>query len=289
MEGDERRRRQYERPNFPRGHVPAVRARPGNTRNTTNLQNVSRAQGLEGVDRFRQAQLMTSQTPTSAAVSITTNTQDLTSFGPFAAPQHFGSPQMQGQGTSFQYQPEYAQEPQRQQPYPQHYTSQLMYGVSQQPSSQQTPYDPVAQYQSRQSVATEVLPHQFGDPQYYNPSAGGSTSTPTAVPQQYSTAPYQQPMQYPPQSDLDRPTIIPQFPATEPEFAQPAAPDSSDSQQRQPDRYDEFYNQYRRALRDTNENASRGRLVEAGESLLEISEWLLGNAEGLGKVSDAYI
>ena len=286
MEGGERRRRQYEHSSFPRGHVPAGRARLDPT---TNIQNVGGAQGLESADRFRQAQLMTSQPPTSAAMSITTNTQDMTNFGPFVAPQHYASPQMQGQGTPFQYQPEYAQDPQRQQPYPQQYTSQLMYGVSQQQGTHQAPYDPVAQYQSRPSIPTEALPHQLCDPQYYNPGAGGSTSTPTAIPPQYPTAPYQQAVQYTPQAELERPTVVSQYPSTEPDFTQPAAPESADPQQRQPDRYDVFYSQYRRALRDTNENTSRGRLVEAGESLLEISEWLLGNAEGLGKFSGAFI
>ena len=226
---------------------------------------------------------MSSQPPTSTTMSVSTNAQDMTNFGPFAAPQHYASPQMQGQGTPFQYQPEFAQDPQRQQPYPQHYTSQLMYGVSQQQGPHQTPYDPVAQYQPRPSVPTETLPHQYSDSQYFNTGTAGGTSTPAAVPPQYPTAPYQQPVQFTPQTELDRPTAVPHYPSTEPGLTQPAAPEPTDLQQRQSDRYEGFYNQYRRALRDTNENASRGRLIEAGESLLEISSWLLGNAEGLGE------
>ena len=46
--------------------------------------------------------------------------------------------------------------------------------------------------------------------------------------------------------------------------------------------YDEAYNQYQNALRQTFENTRSGRLIEAGQSLLEISEWLLGHAAELG-------
>ena len=280
MEGDEQRRRHYERTSFTRGYVPDAGARPGNT---TSVQNVRGSQ-REGADRFRQGQLMTSRPPTTATMGANASTQDITSFA-YPNPQQYASPQVQGQGSSFQYQPEYAQDPQRQQPYPQQYNPQLMYGVPQPQAPPQSPYDAVPQFQPRQSAAVEVLSNQFGVPQYFTPGAGGNTTAPPAVPPQYPSAQYQQPIQYPPASGLDRSTLASTYPGMDPEFPQSSEAEPSEIQQRPPDQYDVFYSQYQRALRVTNENAARGRLVEAGESLLEISEWLLGNAEGLGKLA----
>ena len=122
MEGDQQRRRQYGHSSFPRGYVPDARARPGNT---TSVQNVGRVVGLEGSERFRQPQMTTSHPPTSAAMSVNATTHDMSSFGSYSAQQHYTSPQLPGHGGSFQYQAEYAQDSQRQQPYPQQYPSQL--------------------------------------------------------------------------------------------------------------------------------------------------------------------
>lgn len=258
---------------------------PARSVNTTSIPNVGRPPNLEGADRFRQAQMPTSQPPTSGAMSVDTNAQDMSSFGPYPAPQDYASPQLQGQGSSFPYQSQYTQDPQRQQPYPQQYTPQLMYGVPQHQPQNQTQYESVPQYQPRPPAAAEILSTEYGVPQYYNPDAGGSNTTSAAAPPQYPNVPYQQPLQYPPVADLERSTLVSRYPGMEPELAQPPTAESTEPQQRQPDRYDVFYNRYRRALRETNENASRGRLVQAGESLLEISEWLLSNAEGLGMLS----
>lgn len=47
--------------------------------------------------------------------------------------------------------------------------------------------------------------------------------------------------------------------------------------------YDEAYNQYQKALRETFEHTRTGRLIKASESLLTISGWLLGHAVELGE------
>lgn len=47
--------------------------------------------------------------------------------------------------------------------------------------------------------------------------------------------------------------------------------------------YDEAYNQYQKALRETFEHTRAGRLIKASESLLTISSWLLGHAVELGE------
>lgn len=279
MESGGQHRGQYGHSSFPRGYAPDASAR---SVTTTGIQNVVMAHSLEGGDNFRQTQMTTSQPATSAAMSVNANTRDISSFGPYPAPPEYAPPQLQGPASSFQYQSQYAQETQRQQPYPPQYTSQLIYGVPQQQAPHQSQYGPVPQYQPRHSVTAEVLSNDFGVSQYYNPGAGGRNSTPTAVIPQYPTAPYQQQLPYSATADPERSTLVSPYPGTEPEAAQPQTSASAEPEQRQPDRYDVLYDQYRRVLRETNENASRGRLVQAGESLLEISDWLLSNAEGLG-------
>ena len=279
MEREGPHRRQHERSGFP--SIPVPPARRAHPDITTNIQSASRSQDLEDVDRYRQSRYITSQPPASTAIPVNANTQDITSFGPFSTAQSYSSTQMHGHGVPYQYQPEYTQDPQRQQTFQQQYTPQVMYSTQQEP--QQTPYDPVVQYQTRQSISSDVLPNQFGDSQFFSPNAAGSTSASTNVPAQFPTASYQQPVQYTPQAEVERPSIVSQYPDTQSDFVQPETPTVADPIQQQADRYDVLFNQYRRALRETNDNASRGRLVQAGESLLEISEWLLGNAEGLGR------
>lgn len=45
---------------------------------------------------------------------------------------------------------------------------------------------------------------------------------------------------------------------------------------------DARYERYQDEMRALNQNISEGRLSEAGPSLLELSDWLLGNVVGLG-------
>ena len=69
------------------------------------------------------------------------------------------------------------------------------------------------------------------------------------------------------------------------DFSQPSGSDALEQQNPEGSKFDQAYNQYQEALKQTFENTRAGRLVEAGTSLLEISEWLLGHAAELGKVS----
>ena len=286
MEKRGQHRGQYGHSSFPRGYVP-----DGSQRgvNPTSMHQLSRTSSLEGSDSFRQTQITTSQPATSAAMTVNANTQDMSSFGPYPAPQEYASSQFQGPASSFPYQPQYPQETARQQPFSQQYTSQLMYSVPQQQASTQSQYGSSSQYQPRGSVSAEVLSNDFNVPQFYSPGTAGSNSTPTAVTPQYPSAPYQPRIQYAPTADLESSTLVSPYSKIEPEATQAQPTNSTDVAQRQPDRYDVLYDQYRRALRETNENSSRGRLLQAGESLLEISDWLLGNAEGLGMSSGIYL
>lgn len=253
--------------------------------NVTNVQNVRGALGGDGSSRFTQAHLLATRPPTTAPLSAGAgNPQDMGGFG-YVQGQQYTTSQMQG--PAFQFHSEFLQEHQRQPQYPQ-YPPQMMFNVPQQPPPQ-SPYDPVSQYQPRQSAAVEVLSSQFDVPQYFNPGESTSVSRATPVPQQYPTALYQQQVPYNAPTDLERSALAPTYHTMDPKISQTATAEASDAQRREPDRYDYAYDRYQRALRETNENTSRGSLLEARASLITISEWLLGHAEDLGMLSTAQI
>ena len=45
------------------------------------------------------------------------------------------------------------------------------------------------------------------------------------------------------------------------------------------------YDRYERTVGVVNDHTSRGHLIKAGESLLEISRWLSGNVDALSEVT----
>jgi hypothetical protein len=190
---------------------------------------------------------------------------------------------------SLSYQSEYGQETQRQpQSYGQ-YSSNIMYNVpSQQQGPSQPPYETVQQYQQpRQSTAIEALTNQFAVPQqYYGAGEGGPSTAPiSAIGGQNIPAHYPQ-LSYNTQATSARETI-------------PSAYGMADTGQSSQGGYgqsghssselDTAYGQYHSELKRTFESIRDGRLVEAGSSLVSISEWLLGNAEVLGKGSQGLL
>jgi hypothetical protein len=278
MEGDEQQRRQYEQPSYPqRGFVPDLR--PGaQGSNISEVHDLRDAAGPDGSDRFRQSQLLAARTPSSAPLTVSgSNPQLMGGYG-YTQGQQYATPQMQG--NTLQYQGDYSQDPQRQQQFPQ-YASQIMYSVPQQVQPQ-SPYDTVPQFQPRQSAAIEVLSTQFGVPQYYN--SGEPTTQPgPATIAQYAPPQFQQPIQYhQPSTSQGRSTLQPSYPTGMADFSQHSGPDPVEQQNPEAAKFDQAYNQYQEALKQTFENTRAGRLVEASESLLEISEWLLGHAAELG-------
>ncbi len=264
MEGDDQQRRQNDQSGY---------AARGFGQNTAQQQS-----GGSASDRYRQPLALASRDPTSIpSGGRSGNVQGYGSYG-YAEQSQFGAPSLPS--NSMQYQTDYPQHPQRQpqQQFPQ-YGSGLLYSVQQAPP--QSPYEGVPQYQPRQSAAIEVLSTQFGVPQYFAPNEPTSAPGP-AVPQPYAPTQF---LTYPQQSSIGRSSLGQTYATGMAEFAQPGAPEVLEQQElaQEPSSYDDAYNQYQNALRQTFENTRGGRLVEAGHSLLEISAWLLGHAVELGE------
>lgn len=160
------------------------------------------------------------------------------------------------------------------------YETGMVYNVAP-PAQHQSPYDTTSNYQPRQSAAIEVLATQFGGPQYF-PS---DEPTGPGVSGQYLTAqvhpaPYSQP------PSAMRTTANAPYPEDMPEFnptvaSEPLQPQAQEVQRETPN-VDDGYNQYQQTLRRTFECTRVGQLVEASNSLLEISEWLISNVCELG-------
>lgn len=267
MEGDEQQRRQYEQQQqhqqFSRGFAPGFRP---------NMPDSNPS------DRFRQAQMMAGRSPTATGVVSPTgaHTQELGNFG---YPQ--GSPYLptQMQGSSMQLPTDYSQDSQRTQPFPQ-YASQMVYNVPQQ-NQPRSPYDTMPEYQPRQSAALEVLSSQFGVPQYYHPNEPVGGSGHTSTPQQYTPSQFNQHISYQ-APGTGRSTIQSPYPVDMAEYSQSTAPEVAGQQEQEIPNFAEGYNEYQEMLKGAFENTSQGRLTEAGGSLLDMSERLLGHAKELG-------
>ncbi|GIK06450.1 hypothetical protein Aspvir_002100 [Aspergillus viridinutans] len=188
------------------------------------------------------------------------------------------------------------------------YESEMVYNLSQQGPTQ-NPYEVVPQYPTRQSAAIDALPSQFAVPQYFPTNEPMATGVPAEVSpylhSHLSSSAYNQP------GPIGRSSAMQPFPATMAEFTPVGTtarrleqPATSQQQQQQQHHYsqqqqqqqqhvtadssdlNEEYGRFQRVLRSTFDHIRAGRLVEAGRSLLEISEWLVTNARELGILSD---
>jgi hypothetical protein len=161
------------------------------------------------------------------------------------------------------------------------YDSNIMYGFGQQGPTQ-GPFEVVPQYQTR-SAAIDALANQFV-PQYFAPgdSAGsgvaGSSSYLNAQLQAYNQA-----------NPMARPITTQSF-ANISDFTTIGSGsmnrlDQPEPLQSDPSSLEEAIGRYQRILRRIFDQTRAGRLIEAGASLLEISEWLVTNARDLGEMS----
>ena len=102
------------------------------------------------------------------------------------------------------------------------------------------------------------------------------------MPQTYPTAAYQQSMQYNQSTSLGRSTLASSYPTMAQDYRENVNLEELAEPEQEPDTRAELFATYHTALRETNENTFRGRLIEAGASLANLSEWLLTHAAGLG-------
>jgi hypothetical protein len=191
------------------------------------------------------------------------------------------------------------------------YGSGMVYGIAQQ-LSQNPPYDPVLPFQPsrRPAGGIEVLPPGFaGVSPFYVPneqltsaatvtsqhapspfpSVGFSQQSPAGgrsslAPSLYSPAmtdlPPPLPLQ-PPPSSAPAQQIQHQHPNTHQQAIN--ATDMGQGTSGPSSAYDPGYNWYQNSLKRTFEQIHGGQLAEAAQTLLEISDWLLGHAVELGK------
>ncbi|KAL2007277.1 hypothetical protein VTN00DRAFT_8715 [Thermoascus crustaceus] len=211
------------------------------------------------------------------------------------------------QGGGLQYQADFSQAPLRQQQTPhQHhqqgdqsrqpqapqpsqqqfsqYGANMLYGINQQGQAP-AQYEVVPPYPPRQSAALEVLSTQFGVPQYFAPGEPAGAGV-TAVVSQYLT-PQVQPS-YSQQSPVGRSNAVQSFPVTMADYNPIGTSEGLEQheQVQESTNVDDAYDQYQQALRVTFDHTRAGRLIDASRTLLEISEWLVGNARELGILRD---
>lgn len=162
------------------------------------------------------------------------------------------------------------------------YDSNLLFGFGQQGPTQ-GPFEPVPQYQTR-AAAIDALANQFV-PQYFAEDAAES-GVAALSPFLNTQIPYNQ------SNPMPRPntTHSQSFPSNLPDFTATGVGsmnrlDQPEPQQSDPSSLEEAIGGYQRYLRRTFDQTRAGRLEEAGQALLEISEWLVTNARELGKMT----
>lgn len=282
-------------------------------------RTVSRQPNGGATDRFRQTGALHSArgdaTILSQAMASAQMPSSYVDYG-YTDTSFQGSSLPQG-GTQLQpYPPDFSQQQSQQPPPQQHqqppfnqYEEEVVYSIQQQGPTHGS-FTLVPQYPARQSAATiEALTSQFAVPQYYpagepTETVGGLVSPylnsnfPPSATYQRSSAPAQS---FPANmADLTNPLRTAagqqeqQSPAQPPQQTQ--QPQQSQSQPHsQPTAADpvtiattnleDGYAQFQRAIRVTLNRSRAGDLVDAGRSIMEISEWLVANMHELGMFS----
>lgn len=199
--------------------------------------------------------------------------------------QSYTTPAMQGQ--SLQYQPAFPQDSSRQQQsqqissqqFPQ-YAGPVMYNLGP-AGQQQLPYDPSPQYHERQSAAIEVLSNQFGVPQYFGTAEPVSAGLP-AVQASY-VASQIEPVRYAHTSPIHRPNIAESY-EVEMDYSPMGTSHAQVSQQTLPssESMEDAFHRYERQVDAAFQAVIAGRLAEASEEILSLSNWLLPNVAKLG-------
>ena len=275
MEGDEQRRRQYDRPTYQRSYYQGYGTHGAHSSDPQHLRPM---QAGENLDRVVQGQMLTTRavtsTPLAAGAGIS---QDAGSFN-FSQ----GQSHQTIQASPFQYQSEYVQDSQRQR-FPQ-YPPHMTYNLPPQTQTQaQPPFDPVQPFQTNRTGAMDVLSSQFGaQSQYFSTSDASNQPPPPAIPPDYQSMPYQQTMHYDTQGALGRSTLASSYPTMTSDVVQASSIEIAVGAGMETDIAAENNGRYYHAIGETNHSTHRGMLVQAGNSLMQITDWLLPNAVRLG-------
>jgi hypothetical protein len=177
--------------------------------------------------------------------------------------------------SSMQYTTDYGSD-QRQQPSFGSYNPGMMFGVGQSP--QGSVFDATQQFQQRQPAGMQMLsdvaaPYYTGEP--------SNSSGPSLM--QHQTSPssataFQQ-------SPTDRTTLLQGYPGG---MAQMTSMTQGPAEPMEEEDYagsglDEAYNTYQNALKEIFQNIRNGILVDASQSLVDVSDWLLSHVGELGE------
>lgn len=165
----------------------------------------------------------------------------------------------------------------------QQYGSSVMYGMAgQTQTATQSPYDPVSRYtQQRPGTASETLASQFGGPQtaqYY--LAGQSVPTSATMPD--LAAPHL-PSQYQSAYAQAGPSGSQTYGMLDPTSSAYSAYAAAQYTPQSNQSMDQAFNNYQAQIRTIFTNVRAESLRNVGTLLMEISHYLLGNAEALGE------
>ncbi|KAK3705017.1 hypothetical protein LTR37_013534 [Vermiconidia calcicola] len=245
------------------------------------------------VDRFRQSGYLQGSPSSASATGRASN--DAQQVYGFAQGAQYGTGTSMQQGSVQYGQEMQSSDAQRQQS--QHYSqygSNMVYGIPQQ-ATVQSPYEQVPSYRSRTNTAPEILATQFGVPQsgqYYLAGQPGTASAPAPelssqhIPSQYSqNDTYPQPG---PSSAQAYPSAMmdPSQSGGYPTYSQQTQYQSQPQQQPHTQPVDQAFERYQTQIRSIFTLARDGALRDVGSPLLDISHYLLGNAEVLGLTRD---
>ncbi|CZR58910.1 uncharacterized protein PAC_08802 [Phialocephala subalpina] len=265
MDDNSRRRRQNDPPY------------PGTDPRFGTEQGQGRGFSSSSSDRYRPAPITTSPSAARGAGGATAYSgyyQEPPSSFPAALPPN-----------TLQYQAGYAQDQRQQQGFAT-YNPDIMYNVAQQ-APQNNVYDSTPQFQARQPAPMQMLSDVAAP---YFPNEPSSAPGPPGL-QHHASSGSSNVYQQHQASPADRGPLLQQnysgnmamgaMPQSAPEIME-----EEDYNQAQGPGMEAAYTAYQTALKEIFQNIINGRLAEASQSLLEVSEWLLGHVGDLGLTVD---
>lgn len=287
MDDNNRRRRQNEPPLHPtnsRYHQQQQQQQPVQDPS----QQARRSMAGSSSERYRPAPLNTSP-PTAARTGMGGSAGYSAYYQEPSAAGFSNTAGLQPNTMGYHQPPtDYTQDTRQTQGFASAYPMSSMYNVPQ-ASGQNPVYDTSNQFAPRQPAGLQMMPTDVGAPFYQseptNATAASALQQQTAPTTQQASGVYQQGnadrnnmLNYP--SNMGIATIGTQQPANPP---QPDVTMEDSAEYPAAGGLDEAYASYQTALREIFQNIRNGALVTASESLLNISEWLLGHVGDLGK------